>query len=90
MPQSESDVPQSDEEESEAGSEDDGDTYVVEQILSEMQEDNGNRLYLVRWEGYGSDGDTWEPEDVSTGHFQSRSPFYTSPARTAATAQDAS
>ena len=33
--------------------------YVVEAILNHMDTKNG-RKYLIRWDGYGSDDDTWE------------------------------
>ena len=37
-------------------------TFIVERLLSQRQGANG-REYLVRWEGYNSSWDTWEPED---------------------------
>lgn len=33
--------------------------YEVESILNHKETKNG-RLYLIRWDGYGSDDDTWE------------------------------
>ncbi|XP_049637595.1 M-phase phosphoprotein 8 [Suncus etruscus] len=37
------------------------DVFEVEQILDEKTEE-GNVLYKVRWKGYTSEDDTWEPE----------------------------
>lgn len=37
------------------------DVFEVEQILDEKTEE-GNVLYKVRWKGYASEDDTWEPE----------------------------
>ncbi|CAH2225272.1 M-phase phospho 8 [Pelobates cultripes] len=46
----------------EAGeSEDEEDVFEVESILDSKIEE-GETLYRVRWKGYDSDGDTWEPE----------------------------
>ncbi|XP_016046234.1 M-phase phosphoprotein 8 isoform X1 [Erinaceus europaeus] len=43
-------------------SEEDGeDVFEVEQIL-DMKTEGGKILYKVRWKGYTSDDDTWEPE----------------------------
>ncbi|KAM6180060.1 M-phase phosphoprotein 8 isoform 2-T2 [Erethizon dorsatum] len=43
-------------------SEEDGeDVFEVERIL-DMKTDAGRILYKVRWKGYTSDDDTWEPE----------------------------
>nr|XP_030738628.1 M-phase phosphoprotein 8 isoform X7 [Globicephala melas] len=43
-------------------SEDDGeDVFEVEKIL-DMKIDGGKIVYKVRWKGYTSDDDTWEPE----------------------------
>ena len=40
----------------------DGDAeYVIEEVKSQREIDGGIE-YLVEWEGYGSDWDTWEPE----------------------------
>ncbi|XP_053564508.1 M-phase phosphoprotein 8 [Bombina bombina] len=50
---------------SETGGESDDDevedVYEVESILDSKFEE-GETLYRVRWKGYDSDGDTWEPE----------------------------
>ncbi|XP_018105792.1 plectin isoform X1 [Xenopus laevis] len=42
-------------------SEDEEDVFEVESILDSKIE-GGEVLYRVRWKGYDSDGDTWEPE----------------------------
>ncbi|KAM4701329.1 M-phase phosphoprotein 8 [Discoglossus pictus] len=42
-------------------SEDEEDVFEVESILDSKTE-GGEVLYKVRWKGYDSDGDTWEPE----------------------------
>lgn len=34
----------------------------VEKILDKRKNKKGKLEYLVRWRGYGSEGDTWEPE----------------------------
>ncbi|XP_057563041.1 M-phase phosphoprotein 8 isoform X2 [Hippopotamus amphibius kiboko] len=45
-----------------ADSEEDGeDVFEVEKIL-DMKTEGGKVLYKVRWKGYTSDDDTWEPE----------------------------
>lgn len=36
--------------------------YVVKQIL-DKKEEKGKSLYLVRWKGFGTRNDTWEPEE---------------------------
>lgn len=38
------------------------DFYEVERIVDKRKNKKGKVEYLVRWRGYGSDGDTWEPE----------------------------
>ncbi|KAM8976483.1 M-phase phosphoprotein 8 [Pelodytes ibericus] len=40
---------------------DEEDVFEVESIL-DAKTVEGNVMYRVRWKGYGSDGDTWEPE----------------------------
>lgn len=35
--------------------------YVVEQILDRKMK-KGKYMYLVKWEGYNNDHNTWEPE----------------------------
>ncbi|KKY14905.1 putative chromo domain protein [Phaeomoniella chlamydospora] len=37
--------------------------YIVEQILSEKFDDDGQRLYLVKWLGYPDERATWEPSE---------------------------
>ncbi|KAM9844870.1 chromodomain Y-like protein [Aulostomus maculatus] len=36
--------------------------YEVERIVDKRKNKKGRVEYLVRWRGYGSEGDTWEPE----------------------------
>ncbi|XP_074484678.1 chromodomain Y-like protein [Sebastes fasciatus] len=36
--------------------------YEVERIVDKRKSKKGKVEYLVRWRGYGSEGDTWEPE----------------------------
>ncbi|KAM9349686.1 chromodomain Y-like protein [Symphorus nematophorus] len=36
--------------------------YEVERIVDKRKTKKGKVEYLVRWRGYGSEGDTWEPE----------------------------
>ncbi|XP_058510772.1 chromodomain Y-like protein [Solea solea] len=38
------------------------DFYEVERIIEKRRNKKGNLEYLVRWRGYGSEEDTWEPE----------------------------
>ncbi|XP_053739876.1 chromodomain Y-like protein [Synchiropus splendidus] len=42
------------------------DLYEVEQILDRRKNKKGRVEYLVRWRGYGPEGDTWEPESHMT------------------------
>lgn len=35
--------------------------YEVDQLLDYKKERNGKELFLVRWKGYTSASDTWEP-----------------------------
>jgi Chromo (CHRromatin Organisation MOdifier) domain len=44
-----------------AAEEGDEEQYVVEKIVEEMLAEDGNVWYLIRWEGYEPDKDTWEP-----------------------------
>ena len=37
------------------------DTWTVERIEDERVGRNGQREFLTRWQGFGPDGDTWEP-----------------------------
>ena len=38
--------------------------YKVDRIRGfRLRGENNTRMYLVRWKGYGSDDDTWEPVD---------------------------
>ena len=36
--------------------------FVVEKVLASRVNGEGVTEYLIRWEGYGSEDDTWEPE----------------------------
>lgn len=38
-------------------------SYVVDRILAEQDDDEGNKYYLIRWDGYGLLASTWEPAD---------------------------
>ncbi|XP_033838296.1 chromodomain Y-like protein [Periophthalmus magnuspinnatus] len=46
------------------------DLYEVERIVDRRRTCQGQVQYLVRWRGYGSDCDTWEPEE----HLETCSP----------------
>ncbi|XP_056382115.1 chromodomain Y-like protein 2 isoform X1 [Hyla sarda] len=39
-----------------------GDLYEVERIVDKRKSRKGKWEYLIRWKGYGSSEDTWEPE----------------------------
>ncbi|UZJ54281.1 hypothetical protein CBS101457_003601 [Exobasidium rhododendri] len=39
--------------------------YVIEKIMKHRTDDDGTTEYLIRWEGYESGDDTWEPELVA-------------------------
>ncbi len=41
--------------------------HVVEAVLKSRR-DGSSREYLVKWAGYGSEDNTWEPEDNLTGN----------------------
>src|SRR5271168_3805248 len=38
-------------------------SYVVDRILAEQDDDEGNKYYLIRWDGYGLLASTWEPAE---------------------------
>jgi hypothetical protein len=38
-------------------------SYVVDRILAEQDDDEGNKYYLIRWEGYELLASTWEPAE---------------------------
>lgn len=44
--------------------------YEVERIVGKRKNRKGKMEYLVRWRGYGFDGDTWEPEANLAGCFE--------------------
>eukprot|EP00698_Gefionella_okellyi_P024332 TRINITY_DN8551_c0_g1_i1.p1 TRINITY_DN8551_c0_g1~~TRINITY_DN8551_c0_g1_i1.p1 ORF type:complete len:201 (-),score=49.04 TRINITY_DN8551_c0_g1_i1:215-817(-) len=50
------------EEASESEANDDEETYVVEKVLDSRKKGD-SYVYKVRWEGYGPEGDSWEPEE---------------------------
>ncbi|KAJ1676483.1 Chromobox protein 1, partial [Spiromyces aspiralis] len=37
------------------------DEYTVEKILDDGEDDDGNKLYLIKWLGYPDSENTWEP-----------------------------
>ncbi|KAJ8398529.1 hypothetical protein AAFF_G00420570 [Aldrovandia affinis] len=39
-----------------------GDLYEVDRIVDKRKNKKGKWEYLIRWKGYGSNEDTWEPE----------------------------
>jgi M-phase phosphoprotein 8 len=49
-------------EDTHSGNEQKTDEYVFERIVGTKQADDGTMLYRVRWFGYTSDDDTWEPQ----------------------------
>ncbi|RUS22547.1 hypothetical protein BC937DRAFT_88542 [Endogone sp. FLAS-F59071] len=48
---------------SESSSDVDGDEYWVAEEILQSKVENGKNQYLIRWDGYGSEEDSWEPED---------------------------
>ncbi|KAK5949744.1 hypothetical protein OHC33_009133 [Knufia fluminis] len=44
-------------------SSDEDDTYEIERILAEKTNDEGEHVYLVKWDGYPDEECTWEPAD---------------------------
>jgi hypothetical protein len=38
-----------------------GETFTVDVVLGHRQEDDGTKSYLVRWDGFGNDHNSWEP-----------------------------
>ncbi len=38
-------------------------SYVVDRILAEQDDGEGNKYYLIRWDGYGLLASTWEPAE---------------------------
>ena len=37
------------------------DIFIVEKILKKKRMEDGEVRYLVKWEGYGAEENTWEP-----------------------------
>jgi len=46
--------------------EDEDDVYDVERILAEKDDDLGEHVYLVKWDGYPDEECTWEPAEHFT------------------------
>jgi chromo domain-containing protein 1 len=42
---------------------DEGESYVVDRILAEQDDDEGNKYYLIQWDGYSLLASTWEPAE---------------------------
>lgn len=45
---------------------DDGDYFFIDQILDHRPDKTrkkNKQQFLIRWEGYGSEHDSWEPEE---------------------------
>lgn len=49
------------------GAGEDGDTYEISHIISELPYGRNSRQYLVRWVGYGPEDDYWMPETALKG-----------------------
>lgn len=65
-PESSSDSSDEDEDDDDDEEEkEDGGEYFVQKILGSKIE-KGVILYRIKWEGYGSSENTWEPEEVRT------------------------
>ena len=41
----------------------DYDDYIVEKIIGKQVREAGQVAYLVKWEGYGNEDNTWEPKE---------------------------
>lgn len=39
------------------------DMFDVDKLLKKKIKDNGNVLYLVKWEGFSKKSNTWEPQE---------------------------
>ena len=44
-----------------------GDLFNVEKILKKKRAEDGELRYLVKWEGYGNEENTWEPAENFSG-----------------------
>ena len=40
------------------------DVYIVEKILKKKRNEDGEIRYLVKWDGYESSENTWEPKSA--------------------------
>lgn len=37
--------------------------YEVDEVLGEKRDAHGKKQYLIRWKGYSSESDSWEPAE---------------------------
>lgn len=44
--------------------------YEVEKLVDYKKDKNGKEFFLVRWEGYTSASDTWEPGSMLNEHLE--------------------
>ncbi|CAL8085484.1 unnamed protein product [Orchesella dallaii] len=53
-------------------SEDEEQMFLVEKILKKRNGTDGKSIYLIKWEGYGDEENTWEPEENLPTHLISQ------------------